>query len=145
MQCTLQSKETQPSKYDFNPSGSGYTLALGTLTAGHYSYHASTTFAGKNYTASGSFIVEALDLEQLSMVADHTLLNTIAQTSGAQMLSPGDIGNLADLLADRDDMKSIIYTHKQYTPLLDLPLLFILIILLLAIEWAGRKYLLNSN
>ena len=145
VQCTLQSKETQPSKYDFNPSGSGYTLALGTLTAGHYSYHASTTFAGKNYTASGSFIVEALDLEQLSMVADHTLLNTIAQTSGAQMLSPGDIGNLADLLADRDDMKSIIYTHKQYTPLLDLPLLFILIILLLAIEWAGRKYLLNSN
>ena len=145
VQCTLQSKETQSSKYDFNPSGSGYTLALGTLTAGHYSYHASTSFAGKNYTASGSFIVEALDLEQLSMVADHTLLNTIAQTTGAQMLSPDEIDKLADLLADRDDMKSIIYTHKQYTPLLDLPLLFILIILLLAIEWAGRKYLLNSN
>ena len=145
VQCTLQSKQEQPSKYDFNPSGSGYALALGTLTPGHYSYHASTTFTGKTYTASGSFIVEALDLEQLNMVADHTLLNTIAQTTGAQMLSPHDADKLSDLLTDRDDMKSIIYTHKQYTPLLDLPLLFILIVLLLAIEWAGRKYMLNSD
>ena len=144
VQCTLQSKETQPSKYDFNPSGQGYALALGTLTPGHYSYHASTTFAGKPYTTSGSFVVEAFDLEQLSMVADHSLLNTIAQTTGAEMLNPEEIDKLASLLSNRDDLKSIIYTHKQYTPLLNLPLLFILIVLLLAIEWAGRKYLLNN-
>lgn len=145
VQCTLQSIQGQAAKYDFHPSGSGYALDLGTLSPGRYNYNASTTFAGKTYSATGSFVVEALNLEQLSLVANHSLLNTIAQTTGATMLYPDQTGQLPALLADRDDMQSVIYTHKQYTPLLNLPWLFILIVLLLAAEWALRKYFLNQE
>ena len=129
--------------YDFNPSGSSYSLSLGSLTPGQYSYTASTTFNGTPYTASGIFVVEQLNLEQLNLTADHSLLNTIARTTGAVMLQPDQCSSLPQLLQQRDDLKSVVYSHTRYTELLNLPLIFILLVLLLAAEWALRKYFLN--
>lgn len=126
-------------QYAFNRSGNGYSLPLGTLEPGQYAYTASTTLAGKRYTTSGNFIVEDINLEQVNHVADHALLNTIAQTTGAQMLYPDQLDQLPQLLAERDDLKSVVYAHTRYTELLNLPLIFILIVLLLAAEWALRK------
>ena len=132
---TLQNSQ----RYAFNRTAGGYTLPLGTLAPGQYHYTAATTFAGTRYTASGSFVVEDINLEQTNLVADHALLNTIAQTTGGEMLRPDQIGQLPELLAARDDMKSVVYTHTRYTELLNLPLIFILLVLLLAAEWAIRK------
>ena len=144
-EITITSKDNtasqKPQQYAFNRSGSGYTLPLGTMPAGHYNYTATTTFAGKNLTTSGSFIVEETHLEQANLVADHALLNTLAQTTGAQMLYPDQLDQLPQLLADRDDLKSIVYAHTRYTELLNLPLIFILIVLLLAVEWGIRKWM----
>lgn len=128
-------------QYPFSRTAGGYTLTLGTLAPGQYSYTAATALAGRRYTASGSFIVEELRLEQANLTADHTLLSTIAQTTGAQMLMPGETSQLRQLLDDRDDIKTLLYSHTRYTNLLNLPLLFILLVLLLAAEWAVRKYL----
>lgn len=136
LRSDLQSSAQQ---YAFNRSGNGYSLPLGTLEPGQYAYTASTTLAGKRYTTSGNFIVEDINLEQVNHVADHALLNTIAQTTGAQMLYPDQLDQLPQLLAERDDLKSIVYAHTRYTELLNLPLIFILIVLLLAAEWALRK------
>ena len=136
LRSDLQSSAQQ---YAFNRSGSGYSLPLGILEPGQYAYTASTTLAGKHYTTSGNFIVEDINLEQANHVADHALLNTIAQTTGAQMLYPDQLDQLPQLLAERDDLKSIVYTHTRYTELLNLPLLFILIVLLLTAEWGIRK------
>ena len=138
LRSDLQSSAQQ---YAFNRSGNGYSLPLGTLEPGQYAYTASTTLAGKRYTASGNFIVEDINLEQVNHVADHALLNTIAQTTGAQMLYPDQLDQLPQLLADRDDLKSVVYAHTRYTELLNLPLLFILIVLLLAAEWGIRKWM----
>ena len=135
--------QTTAQQYTFNRSGSGYTLPLGALDPGQYAYTASTTLAGKRYTTSGNFIVEDINLEQANHVADHALLNTIAQTTGAQMLYPDQLDQLPQLLADRDDLKSIVYAHTRYTELLNLPLLFILIVLLLTAEWVMRKLFLS--
>ena len=136
LRSDLQSSAQQ---YAFNRSGNGYSLPLGTLEPGQYAYTASTTLAGKRYTTSGNFIVEDINLEQVNHVADHALLNTIAQTTGAQMLYPDQLDQLPQLLAERDDLKSVVYAHTRYTELLNLPLIFILIVLLLAAEWALRK------
>lgn len=124
----------------FNHSGSGYTINLGTLSPGQYSYTASTTFAGKGYKTSGVFVVEALNLEQLNTVADHGLLNTISETTGGKMLMPEQLSQLSQLLHERDDMKSVLYAHTRYTSLLGLVWLFVLIVLLLSVEWGVRKY-----
>lgn len=125
--------------YDFNRSGTGYSLNLGLLAAGEYSFVASTNWNGKTFSTKGSFAVEQIDLEQMNLVADHTLLNTLAQTTGGEMVGPQDLGRLADLLDAREDMKPMIYSHTRYTELLNLPWIFILLVLLLGVEWAVRK------
>ena len=129
----------ESTRYEFQPSGQGYTLPLGTLAPGQYSYQAKTTFAGKQYKATGGFIVEALDLEQLNLVADHALLNTMAQTTGGAMVPYDQTDKLASLLGEREDLKTVIYSHTEYTPMISLPWVLILLILLLTIEWAGRR------
>ena len=61
------------------------------------------------------------------------------------MLLPHQTDSLTALMRNRGDMKGVRYTNTQYSPLVSLPLVLVLIILLLALEWAGRKYLLNNE
>ena len=130
------------SSYTFNRSGNGYLLRLGSLEEGTYQYTATTTFNGKAYTASGAFAVEATDLEELTLVADHALLYTLASTTGGAMLSADSLERLPQLLAQRDDIKSVIYSHTRYTDLMHLPWVLVALVLLLAAEWWLRKYYL---
>lgn len=129
--------------YDFNRSGSGYALNLGTPEAGQYSFTATTTWNGKKYTAQGSFAVEQLNLEQANLVADHGLLNTMAQTTGGAIIAPDQLDQLPHLLEQRHDLKSVLYSQTRYTELLHLPLIFILLVILLGAEWALRKYYMS--
>lgn len=144
VQCLIRKSDTlakgKASEYTFNRSGSRYMLNVGTLQPGQYSYSAQTTLSGKKYTASGSFVVENTHLEQANMVADHALLNTLSQTTGGKMFYPAQIKELEKALAQSDNLKTVVYSQTRYTELLDLPLLFLLLILLLAAEWIIRKW-----
>lgn len=126
--------------YDFSTAK---PLNLGVLEPGEYRYSASATLAGKKYTAQGGFLVEALQLEQANLVADHSLLRTMAANTGGTMVMPGELERLPQLLAERTDLQSVIYSHISYTELLDLPWIFILLVLLLAAEWTLRKLYLD--
>lgn len=141
VQITIQGEKQQT--YDFNKSGTGYALNLGTLAPGHYSFTASTVWNGKRFSTAGSLMVEEMNLEQMNLVADHTMLNTLAQTTGGEMMGPQDLDKLAELLAERNDMKEMVYSHTKYTELLNLPWIFVLLMLLLAAEWGIRKYFYN--
>ena len=129
-----------PSSYTFNRNGDRYVLRLGALPAGTYSYSATTTFNGKDYKATGRFAVEEVNLEEVTLVADHALMNTLAATSGGVMLTPDSLDRLPELLAGRDDIRSVIYTHTRYTDLLNVPWVLLLILLLFTLEWGVRKY-----
>lgn len=137
---SIQQKGEQAKRYIFNRSASGYSLNIGTLAAGSYSYTASTQFNGKTYTASGNFIVENLQLESLNLVADHSLLATVAATTGGVMVDAHQLDRLPELLSRRDDIKTVIYSETRYINMLNLPWVFILIVLLLTVEWVVRKY-----
>ena len=139
-QITDHRSQITSTTYAFNRSGTGYTLPLGTLAPGRYHYAATTTFNGHKYDAAGDFIVQEASLEQATLVADHALLNTLSQTTGAQMLYPNQIDQLQKLLDQRDDLKTLIQSQTRYTSLLDLLPVFLLILLLLTAEWFLRKY-----
>jgi len=122
-----------------NRNATGYILNLGSLPPGSYRYRASTKLGGQSFSAEGSFLVEDLQLEALNLVADHSLLNTLAATSGGAMLYPDQLESLPELLKKRDDIKTVLYSETRYVNMLNLPLLFVLIVLLLAAEWVIRK------
>lgn len=126
-------------KYLFNRTASAYSINLGILEPGSYNYTATTHFNGKTYTANGSFLVENLQLEALNLVADHSLMTTLAANNGGEMLDAHDAERLPELLKQRDDIKTVIYGETRYSDMLNLPLVFIIIVLLLAAEWVLRK------
>lgn len=140
VKITLVSDSGSKADYLFSRTSNSYSLNLGRLQPGTYRYNATTQHEGKQLSASGSFVVEALQLEDLNLVADHSLLNTLAQTTGGTMLQPSQIGELPQLLQQRDDIKTVVYSNIRYTDLLNVPLLLILLLLLLGAEWGIRKY-----
>ena len=99
-----------------------------------------TGSTGKQFTVTGSFVVEEVNLEELQLVADHSLLNTLTQMTGGQMLYPDQLEDFPQLLEQRDDVMPVIYSQTRYTDWLQLPLLFVLIVVLLGSEWVIRKY-----
>ena len=120
--------------YRFLRDGQAYRLALPDLPQGLYRYTATT---GDGLKAEGSFAIEAMNLEQRRLVADHGLLRTVSAATGGVMYRPDDLPALRDRLSE---LKPTIYTRMRYTELLGLPLVLALILLLLAAEWVLRKY-----
>lgn len=126
--------------YLFGRSGQGYRLNLGQLPPGSYSYSARTSLAGSAFECRGSFVVEERSLEQLSLVADHALLRTLSSLTGGEMLEPSQLPQFRRILAQRCDIKPVIYTHTRYTELTGVPWMLAILLLLLAAEWVLRKY-----
>ena len=120
--------------YTFRRTANSYSLTLPNLTEGLYRYHASTD---DGLTDDGSFAVEALNLEQQSLVADHNLLATLSALTDGEMYTPSQLSSLTSQLTA---LKPTIYTHTRYAEMLRMPLALILILLLLAAEWVLRKY-----
>ncbi|MBQ0016775.1 MAG: hypothetical protein KBT04_07315 [Bacteroidales bacterium] len=128
------------SNHDMSRSGIGYQLTLGCLDTGCYTYTATTTLSGKKITANGRFVVEDASYEYISLTANHALLNTLSQITDGQVVYPNQLSWLTQLIQQREDIKPVIYSHSTYTDLIDSPLLFLLILLLITTEWCLRKY-----
>lgn len=122
------------SDYAFLRDGTGYRLVLPVLPQGLYRYTAVTP---DGLTAEGSFAVEALNLEQRRLVADHNLLRTISATTGGEMYYPAQLSTLESQLST---LKPTIHTHTRYAELLRMGWVLALIVLFLAAEWVLRKY-----
>ena len=55
------------------------------------------------------------------------------------MIYPGQLSQISDLLKARDDVKSVSYTKKRFSDVVNLFWVFLIIIGLLAAEWFIRK------
>lgn len=126
--------------YQFNRRGEGYSVNIGTLPPGSYRFSARTTFNGQQLAATGGFVVEEVNIEAANTVADHSLLNTMSALSGGEMVQAREVESLAEKIRSRNDLHTVIFSETTYGDMLNMPLIFILIVLLLAIEWIVRKY-----
>ena len=109
------------------------------LKAGIYKYTATTLLNGKVETAQGTFSVEQLALEDISLTADHQLLQAVANNSGGQFFLPSEIGAIIDLFQSKDarpiarsDEKLQLALNNYWIPLL--------LMVLISTEWFARKY-----
>jgi hypothetical protein len=81
----------------------------------------------------------ALNTEAMNTVADHLLLNNMAVRHKGKMVYPGQLDQIQQLLAARDDMKTVAYAQKRYTDLVSYIPLLLLLLGLLSAEWFIRK------
>ena len=126
--------------YTFNKKQTMYSLSAGQFTAGEYSYEAKVKFGDKLYTKSGIVIIKEIVSEKINTVANHQLLYQISKQSGGKLFYKNQLEQLQKDILSSDSIKSITYSHKQLTDLVNLKWIFGIIILLLSIEWFLRKH-----
>lgn len=125
--------------YVFNKSGRAYTLNAGYLPVGSYQFNASVFNNGENLTFAGQFSVEPIQLEVYETSADHGLLRLLSQKFGGQLVYPGQMDNIAQLLDDQN-IKPIIYETSKTRSIINLKWIFFLLLGLLSVEWILRRY-----
>jgi hypothetical protein len=127
-------------KYNFSRTQNYYTLNAGLFQEGSYSYTASTSLGGKQYTAQGKFIVESVRLEQYDLTARHALLHSLSEKYGGRLFYPAQTDQLIKVLTEDRPLKAVMYQSTTTRPLLNLKWLFFLITGLLFAEWFMRRY-----
>ncbi|GAA4330486.1 hypothetical protein GCM10023149_35700 [Mucilaginibacter gynuensis] len=135
----LKSQTGKHYNYLFTRNGQSYSLDAGALPSGEYSYTAATKLGERAFNATGQLTIKQLNLEARQSTANHKLLQNIAKQSGGTMLQPSDISKLADLIRKNDNIKTVVYEDKNYSDLVDVKWVFLLILVLLSTEWFLRK------
>ncbi len=135
----LKSDAGKKFSFVFSRVENSYKLDISTLPIGEYDFIAKTKLGTKNYTANGSFLVEALNIELMESRANHQLLYNISKTTSGSMVYPSQIMSLIDSIKNNEKVKTVSYQEKNYQPLINLKWIFGLIVLLLSFEWFLRK------
>lgn len=127
-------------EFTFDKSDDVYVLDAGKFAHGVYRYRA-IALAGENpLMEEGSFSVGSVDFESLSSTANHRVLYQLAQSSGGKMLFPDEMNKIPEMLLDNESIRPVVYSREKYTELVNLPWVLTLLILLLSLEWYGRKW-----
>ncbi len=126
--------------YTFSKKQTMYSLSAGMFPHGEYSYEAKVKYGDKLYTKSGIVMVKEIVSEKINTVANHQLLYQIAKQSGGKLYYENQLDNLQKDILSSEQIKSITYSHKQLTDLVNLKWIFFLVVLMLSIEWFLRKY-----
>ena len=125
--------------YVFTRTKDSYNLNIGSLPSGNYKYKSNTTINGTNYSKSGEFVINKLQIEKNNPVANHQLLFNISDVSGGKLYYKNQIDLLSQELLNKKDIVNIIYQQKDAKDIINLKLIFFSLLLLLSFEWFFRK------
>jgi hypothetical protein len=140
VEMILTNEQGQKFDYKFNKSENFYTLNVGFMPSGNYSFVANTSFGGAKFSVNGKFSVSALQLESSQIVANHELLNQLALAKGGFMTTINEIDKITDNLLEDSKLKSLLYDSISIENGINLKWIFALLSILLFLEWALRKW-----
>lgn len=140
---SIRSDKGKMYKYIFDKTVNSYTLNAGNFVQGNYKVVATVNFQGKAYTASGDFIVRPTVLEATQLRADYGLLRSMSNQSGARSVPMNEIGTLYDILSKDERVRPRLYDSTETKSFIDRKILFVIILLLFALEWLLRKLFLG--
>lgn len=124
----------------FSKQNDAYYLNVGELPVGNYRWTASTKMGASNFTKSGNFTVREVELETQNLVADHQLLQNIAQKTNGKFFTINELQDVATVIKENENIKSIVTYNKNWQLLLNSWIYFVILVLLLAAEWFMRKW-----
>ncbi|MBQ4356003.1 MAG: VWA domain-containing protein [Bacteroidales bacterium] len=124
----------------FSKQNNAYSLNLGKLPVGDYTWTATATEGSATYTKSGHFSVQEILLESMNLVANHDLMRTIANRTNGRYFSVSQLSQVKKAIRDNENIRPVVTYHKKYNPLLDSWIYLLAIVLLLGVEWFMRKW-----
>ena len=138
---TLKDSAGKQLTYHFEKTGTGYRINIGLLAPGTYTFLGETSFNGKTYNSSGSFVVERIPLESLRTYSDYNTLYQLAQKTGGAFFTQDNFSPaLQDSIQSNSDIRPIIHVHESRAPLISWKWLFFMILFFATSEWLLRKY-----
>lgn len=127
-------------EYSFLPLSEDYSLNLGKLKSGKYTWKATTNFNGKDFQKEGSFAIKDLELEKIHTKANHQLLMQMAQNNHGEFAMLSDYQQVLDKINARDDIVSVFYESSTFRRLIDYWWVMLLIVSIFTAEWVIRRY-----
>ena len=126
--------------YTFSKANNYYFIDAGRYPEGNYSFTATTNYNGKQLSAGGKFSVQSIIKEQYDLTARHDLLHDMARQSNGSVIYPTELASLSSILLEDNNIKPILFSKAETTPILDLWWLLAILVLLLIVEWFLRRY-----
>ena len=136
----ITNSENKQFNYTFNKSGRSYSLSVGILAVGNYSFKALTNVGGQKLEVDGRFSVQPIQLELYETTADHAILRALSNQLGGAMVYSKDMASLADSIKNRTNIKPVMYNTSKTQNILNLKWIFFLLLTLLSLEWFARRY-----
>lgn len=141
VRINLKSREGKNYSFNFSPDGKKYSLKMGSLPVGNYSYSAKVIgIRIPDSIKSGLIQIEPSLLEGSNTQADFRSLIQMAKESSGEFLLPGQIENLKTKILNNPIIKPIIHERKGFTSWIDLPVFLGLLLVLISAEWVLRKW-----
>jgi len=125
----------------FNRVGKGYQLNAGVLPTGSYNFKATTSYNGKEWSSDGQFTVQPLQFEFINITADHNILKAISTESAGQFFGQKELNELYAIIKKSAALKPVLVTEKSSQTFLSMPLLLLLLLVALSLEWGVRRYI----
>ncbi len=137
----IQGEDGKSYGFKFNKTETAYELNAGFLPVGGYSYTATTQSANNTLTVSGKFSVSPLQLEEMRTQADYKVLYQLATQHTGNMYGLKDAGKIAEDIEAKNQLKLVLFDTFQTESAINLKWIFFLLLALVSVEWAIRKYL----
>ena len=126
--------------YTFTKKGNYYTLDVGSLAPGRYSYTANATHSGTEYKETGQITVQEIQYELYNLEANHSLLYALAERQNGAVVNWNEASNISSVLTQNEDLKPVLYQYMQNKSIIDFKWLFFILMGFLGLEWFFRRY-----
>jgi len=135
----IENEEGQSFPFTFSRTSRAYKLEAGMLPVGKYTYSSTVKVGEQLYQETGEFNISPIQVESAITRADHQLLYNLAAKHGGEMYAGEDMEALSKELASREDIKPVVYTEDRLKELINIKWIFVLILVLVSVEWFFRK------
>ncbi|PRY54540.1 hypothetical protein B0I27_102307 [Arcticibacter pallidicorallinus] len=136
---TLHSAAGSIFSYQFSRMNNSYIMNLGALTAGEYTYKASTKLGNTSYKAEGKLLISADQLEYQEVRANHQLLYQLARQSGGELFYPRQLDDMANSIGMNETLRTVSYENTTMSDLMSMKWILGFICGLMFCEWFLRK------
>lgn len=139
VEMTIKNSTGETYPFLFGKTANAYQLNAGVLPVDNYTYEATVRVGDKLYRSQGEFTVSPLNIEAMNTIADHNLLYRLASRHGGEMIYPAGMAAIPEKLKARNDIRTVVYSEKRLSELVNIFWVFLFILALLSAEWFIRK------